>query len=344
MSTLFFREMNTLDLDIKAFKEITLGADRVTEDINGFNFHRFTCQQEELYKKTNIDFYKKAFSTSGIVLSFKTNSANLYMDVLVEPGSSRSYFSFDVFLDGNLIGSLKNFTDADMVGNYVGNSLRLGEFSKQFILGTGTKNVCIYLPWSAKAVIKKLSLDDNSTITPIKYDKKLLCFGDSITQGYDALYPSNKYTSQLAKFLNAEEHNKAIGGEIFFPQLAALKENFVPDYITVAYGTNDWARCTESDFIDNCYGFFKNLNTSYPNTRVFVFTPIWRKNHSESKQFGSFDNVEKHIRNIVKEYDNMVVIQGINFVEHKESLFADLCLHPNDEGFKQYFNSVMSKF
>ena len=126
-----------------------------------------------------------------------------------------------------------------------------------------------------------------------------------------------------------------------------MKENFVPDYITVAYGTNDWARCTESDFIDNCYGFFKNLNTSYPNTRVFVFTPIWRKNHSESKQFGSFDNVEKHIRNIVKEYDNMVVIQGINFVEHKESLFADLCLHPNDEGFKQFFYSVMieiSKF
>ena len=89
------------------------------------------------------------------------------MDVLVEPGSSRCYFSFDVFLDGNLIGSLKNFTDADMVGNYVGNSLRLGEFSKKFILGTGTKNVCIYLPWSAKAVIKKLSLDDNSTITSI---------------------------------------------------------------------------------------------------------------------------------------------------------------------------------
>lgn len=40
----------------------------------------------------------------------------------------------------------------------------------------------------------------------------------------------------------------------------------------------------------------------------------------------------------------MVVIQGINFVEHKETLFADLRLHPNDEGFKQYFNSVMSKF
>lgn len=339
--------MNTLDLDIKAFKEITLGADRVTEDINGFNFHRFTCQQEELYKKTNIDFYKKALSTSGIMLSFKTDSDNLYMDVLVEPGSSRLYFSFDVFVNGKLLDSLKNFTDTDMVGNYVGKSLPLGEFSKNFVLGTGMKEVCIYLPWSVKAVIKKLTLDDNSTIIPIKHSRKLLCFGDSITHGYDALYPSNKYTSQLAKFLNAEEHNKAIGGEIFFPQLAALKENFVPDYITVAYGTNDWSRCKESDFIDNCYGFFKNLNTSYPNARVFVFTPIWRKNHNDITQFGSFDNVEKHIRNIVKEYDNMVVIQGINFVEHKETLFADLRLHPNDEGFKQYFNSVMiemSKF
>ena len=27
---------------------------------------------------------------------------------------------------------------------------------------------------------------------------KLLCFGDSITQGYDALHPSNRYAAQLA--------------------------------------------------------------------------------------------------------------------------------------------------
>jgi hypothetical protein len=53
--------MNTLDLDVKAFKEITLGADRVTEDINGFNFHRFTCQQEELYKKQTLISIKRHF-------------------------------------------------------------------------------------------------------------------------------------------------------------------------------------------------------------------------------------------------------------------------------------------
>ena len=70
--------------------------------------------------------------------------------------------------------------------------------------------------------------------------KRILCFGDSISQGYDALYPSNQYTPQLAKLLDAEEYNKAIGGEIFRPELALARDDFEPEYITVAYGTNDW--------------------------------------------------------------------------------------------------------
>ena len=49
-------------------------------------------------------------------------------------------------------------------------------------------------------------------------------------------------TARLADALGAEEVNKAIGGECFFPELAATKEDFQPEYITVAYGTNDWSR------------------------------------------------------------------------------------------------------
>ncbi len=77
-------------------------------------------------------------------------------------------------------------------------------------------------------------LEDISFIKPIK-PKKILFFGDSITHGYRALFPSNKYTSLLANYLNAEEFNKAMGEDLFFPKLVECKGNFIPEYIVVAY-------------------------------------------------------------------------------------------------------------
>lgn len=59
-------------------------------------------------------------------------------------------------------------------------------------------------PWSVRASVKELSIGDNALIEPVKTEKKLLAYGDSITQGYIALRPSSMYTSKLADFLNAE--------------------------------------------------------------------------------------------------------------------------------------------
>ena len=35
-------------------------------------------------------------------------------------------------------------------------------------------------------------------------------------------------------------------------------------------------------------------------------------------------------------------MMGIDFVEHDEKFYADLHLHPNEEGFKQYFKNLES--
>jgi hypothetical protein len=37
---------------------------------------------------------------------------------------------------------------------------------------------------------------------------------------------------------------------------------------------------------------------------------------------------------------DVTVISGYDFLEHRKTLFADLCLHPNDEGFSQYAESL----
>jgi hypothetical protein len=193
--------------------------------------------------------------------------------------------------------------------------------------------------------LQELCLDDGAWFEPVKPGKKLLCFGDSITQGYDTLYPSAKYATQLAKLLDAEERNKGVGGEIFFPELAKTKEDYEPDFITVAYGTNDWNKTNLEVFRSNCTEFFKNLCENYPNAKIYAITPIWRKDYQELSQLGEFTLLEQVIRAVTEPYANITLIPGLELVPHNEKLYADTkALHPRDEGFTCYYNNLIQYF
>ena len=177
----------------------------------------------------------------------------------------------------------------------------------------------------------------------MKPAKKYLAYGDSITQGYDALRPSNRYAARLADFFGAEEINKANGGEIFVPPLAAMRVDFDPDYITVAYGTNDWSTTDGEAFYRDVKSFYSTLSDYYPDAKIFAITPIWRANFEEEKPFGKFCTVDEHIRAATAELPNVTVISGFDLVGHDIHLFADLRLHPRDEGFAEYYENLSRK-
>ncbi len=332
-----------MKLNLNQIKDITLGAVRITEEPDGMKFHRFTEEQEELYHKTNEMFWRRCFYTAGIKLSFKTDSNNLTLKITaLESQDPRKYFSFDIFSNGNKVGILDNFSDIDLPDyNYMWVDAPHGKFQKSFELGQGTKEVCIHFPWSLFVVLNELSLDDGCFVEPVKPGKKLIAFGDSITHGYDALRPSNRYIARLAHKLDAEEYNKAIGGERFFPELAGLKDNLNPDYITVAYGTNDWSNnVSMEEFCLKCRLFFENLSKSYPDSLIFAITPIWRADMDMEDKFCRFDDINNIIADMVKDIDNVKVISGFDFVPHDEKYYGDLSLHPNDEGFGFYADSL----
>ena len=332
-----------MKLNITQVREIAKGAVRVTEEKDGFHFYRFTKEQEELYNNTNKDFYQKTFATAGIRLTFKTDSRTLFLKTVTSKGSSRTYFSFDIFADGKPVGYLDNFSGVELPEKYPEAKLPQGAFEKTFSLGEGEKTVCVYFPWSVQSVVEEISIDDGAYIEPVKTEKKMLTFGDSITHGYDALRPSMRYAARLADALGAEEVNKAIGGECFFPELAATKEDFQPEYITVAYGTNDWSRKSAEEFRTNCRAFYTALSENYPEAKIYAFTPIWRKDLNVEKKFGKFEDVEKYIRECVEGLKNVMVISGFDLVPEDEMYFADRSLHPNDEGFDFYFKNLYKK-
>jgi lysophospholipase L1-like esterase len=330
-----------MKLNLSQIKDITLGAVRIEEIEGNIHFYRFTKEQEELYRNRNNDFYSKTFSTSGVQMRFRTNSQSLFLSVDTERGSTRKYFSVEVFVNGKRIDAIKNFSEEELVGNFTKWEFPLGSFSKEFALGEGEKEVRVYFPWSVKTVLKEFVLDDGASIAPVKPSKQLLCFGDSISHGYDVLYPSNKYLTKLADVLDAEEHNKAIGGEIYFPELAKTKEDFEPDYIIVEYGSNDWSKRTQEEVTHNCREFLCNVSKNYPNAKIFATTPIWRKDMHDVKPFGDFMRVEEIIQEQAAGLENISVIRGFEFVPQDVSLFSDLKLHPSDKGYEYFLKNLL---
>ncbi len=329
-----------MKLSFNQIKEISTGCARVEEE-NGFvNFYRFTKEQEELYKMAEERFYDRTFTTAGVKLFFKTDTKKLSLKIAAQAVSTRKFFSVDVFVDGKINGCIDNFSDTELPLDYTLVEFPLGSFRKEFHLGEGIKTVCIHFPWSMRTSVEAVEIDDGSFVEAVKPPKKLLAFGDSITQGHDALRPSNRYVALLAEKLGAEEFNKGIGGEKFFPPLAKTKDSFVPDYITVAYGTNDWNAFDKETFKERCKGFYDNLTKTYPESKIFAITPIWRKDISEEKPFGAFSDIERLIRECVKEYENITLISGIGLVPESEKFYGDLWLYPNDAGFEHYAENL----
>lgn len=329
-----------MKLSIEQIKSIAQGAVRVEEKEDGIHFYRFTREQEEVYKIFRPEMYCKTFSSSGVCVEFETNSEFFFIKTNVLKSVSRSYFSFDVFVNGKFVGSLDNFSNKELPEIYCEKEYDLGIFSKTFLLGTGIKIVRICFPWSVKTVVESFEIEDGAFIRPVKKKGKMLAYGDSITQGCDALRPSKRYPAKIAEIFEVEEVNKAIGGDVFFPELAQEKDDFIPEFITVGYGTNDWSKTTEDILRANSEKFYKALCKNYPDSPIFTILPIWRKDYCEYRKFGKFSKVEEIIKEITAQYDNITVIQGFDFVPKDETYFADRRLHPNDRGFEHYFHNL----
>ena len=124
----------------------------------------------------------------------------------------------------------------------------------------------------------------------------MIQFGDSITHGYDAKEPAASYASIVADALDAYSINKGIGGEIFFPDLATLPDGIQPDIITVAYGTNDWARGNLEKFERDSRAFYENLRATYPEAKIFALAPIWRENYEKADRAYDFSHTAEHFK------------------------------------------------
>ena len=295
---------------------------------------RVSREEQLRYRARREESYLRSFATAGVRIVFETESPSLCLGVRVLPSTSRRWFCHSVFAGGKRVGELRGRLEPEEAAR---------DLEARFDLGPGRKQVCILLPWSVESRIAKLELEGDAL--PAAPKKRLLAFGDSITQGYDAHSPEDAYIVALADALDMDLLCKAIGGERFWPELPGLYEGPQPDMITVAYGTNDWSLSPREQFLRDSRGFLTALRHRFPGVPVTVLAPIWRADRdTKQTSVGSFDAVARQLEQLTRELPGMRFIDCGGFLPPDTALFADGRLHPNSDGFRHYCRGLLEAF
>ena len=324
-----------MKLKYDIIKSLAFGVDYTEIQEDRVVFSRFSKQERNVlnYGKDN------SFATAGVRLEFETDSRHLKIKVCVKGSNphGRNFYSFDVYSNDSLIGQIKNFNKEPQ---YPYKKYSLADRQKTFTLSGGLKRIRIYFPWSVQGMIKEIEIDDGSSIMPVTHKRKIVMYGDSITQGYDSEKPSRSYASRLTDWLDADGIKKGIGGSVFLPELAGIKASFIPDFITVSYGTNDWNGAVFDSFKKRCTAFYENLTHNYQDTLILAIAPIWRADSGERRVFGDFSKVADTLKDIAAQYKNISFIDGIDFIPKNTEYYHDSYLHPNDRGFDKYADAL----
>lgn len=304
-------------LSYEALSSVTFGAVRtgMDEDI----YHPQKCTEEQLdayLAHSGKVVYEWAHFTTGIRLDFYTDSSEFGFTAV-------SGVKWEVYLNGKLFSRfLAENPDTHF-------SLSLPE---------GENRVTLIFPSHSCGKIKNVTLDDGASLKPKEFKKRILFYGDSITEGWNSELDSFSYTWQLTLHYDADAVNDAVGGSVFCPDVVQ-DIGFVPDLLLVSLGTND-LNTPQDTLVSNVRETLSRLSRLYPNAKKAAVTPIWRDKIRDQNPMESLTFIRKTITEASGEY-GFHVIDGLTLVPHLPLLYEDRFLHPNDLGFVLYYRNLL---
>ena len=323
-----------MKLDAQQLSKIIQNVLSCSYDENGnLHFHRFSESQQQAYASTPA-WAMKLPASASVTFDFITDSDYIALKFDLIAASSQKWASIDLYVDGVFCA---NRCTNDL-------SIKLAGFK----LPEGQHRVTIYFPWSAETVVHEVQLSDGASIIPVEKDLKLLCFGDSITQGYISKFTSLTYVNQTIRALNAEVVNQGIGGYYFNEE--TLDESILsykPDLITVAYGSNDYSRYeTAEEFKAHAERYIRKLAEIYPDTKILGILPIYRNDqnlHTKQLYYShSFEDARAILKGLYESCTNGYVLEETG-IPHIPEAYATDFVHPNEFGFGLMSQGVIRK-
>lgn len=312
-----------MKLTAETVKNIARGCINVTESPDGMRFERFTGNQYRFYESSESARIRSR-CPAGVRLEFITDSDFISFGYTLL-NCSRNWHNFDLFVDGTFVQTAGYIKDIPQKGTI---EFKIADDKK-------AHRVTVHLAHLTEYTLYDFTVADGSTVKEAPFPPyRYLAIGDSITQGMEALSPSSTYTNVLAECLFAEHINQGLGGGIFDADTLDKPDGFNPDYITVAYGTNDWGKWeTAEPFRSSTAAFMKKLNELYGDSKIYIITPTWRSDIKKDKPLFPFEQLYSVICDCCSAYPKFTLIDGRTLVPNMPSYFGDKFVHPNDLGF-----------
>ena len=307
-------------LTFDQIKEISVGSPNIKEENNALYFYKATDEQMEAYGAPGTGMRGNATGSTGVRLDFTTDSS-------IFTFKAAAGNCFELYINGEFKQQYKNAT-SQAITVALDNS-------------EGENRVTLFLPNDGVGAISMVQLDSEATCERQVFDYNFLIIGDSITQAWPTDIDSYGYGHLISMNYNADSIVYGVGGGIFDAKILGSEPECTPDLITVAFGTNDWARGYSAATIEaNMKAFLDKLIAMYPDAKIVGITPLWRKD-AATKGSIPFDEARAIIARVYAEY-GITCIDGDTLVSHADSQFAD-DVHPNDAGHQEYAENLIKE-
>ena len=134
------------------------------------------------------------------------------------------------------------------------------------------------------------------------------------------------------RILDFDIINQGIGGYIYDKGSILPMEGYRPDEIMIALGTNQYM----TKDLRPVREFYERIKEVYGSgIPITAISPIWRGDYCDNAQREDFLSYCEGIKEIIKGYPNIRLIDGFNLVEHDSKYYVD-DLHPNLAGAEMY--------
>ena len=318
---------------------------------NGVTFDPLTCPYFEISGfpslEENKSYYRmlladaskypsgvngNATKSAGGRIRFRTNSSNMTISVTLSSNPDIPYMTvlgsagIDIYKG---TGSAKTYFDS------IYPSKGSSRYTETIKLSGSTEEYTLVLPLYSAISNLTISLDTTAQVgkpTPYTYEKPVVFYGSSITQGCSASRPGTSYTDVVTRMLDANLVNLGFSGgakgeQIVADYIAGLEMSaFVLDY--------DYNASSVDDLKNTHYNFYKTIRDAHPDIPIIIMT-------KNNVAMSTTDTNAKR-RAVIKEtYDKAVAAgdKNVYFIDGRyvyPEVARELCTvdgtHPTDIG------------
>lgn len=305
-----------------------------------YNFDKtHTVERAPLEIREKMGFTHLGGRTPGARLCFRTNSENLKITVKLarhEPDMGMSMYactSANVFVGRR--------EDTRFLGLVHPDSYEQTEFSASFGKSSETEDITVLFPRNERVIDITVEIDDTAQMlepTPYTFEKPMLFFGSSITEGGCSESAGNAYTSLVSRWLDSDYYNYGFSGFCKGqPEFADLFGEMDISLMVLDYDHN----APTADFLRQTHEpFFKMMRSKKPTLPIVMMTAPNYEYMSEADERRAI--IKATYENAVANGDkNVYFIDGKDFfgTEDREACTVDCC-HPNDLGFYRMAKTV----